>query len=201
MAFPFVFPGAYSVPQAVSADQYGWIHSPIPEAIVFSNSTSCTQTMFENNPLAYLQSINHNPIDLGDNLPNLTNTSGVAMAGKAAASALAQTWWAFPTWRETLSPSWNDPTRQVNDNKNFSGFGQPAGLTPRATNATGPSGFAGVGERRGPLAADEWTELVGHGAAVQPDSVAASAARLRWPRRKQCLHRRQTPLGSRRCGP
>ena len=25
-----------------------------------------------------------------------------------------QTWWGFPTWRETLSPSWTDPTVQVN---------------------------------------------------------------------------------------
>ena len=25
-----------------------------------------------------------------------------------------QTWWGFPTWRETLSPFWNDPTVQVN---------------------------------------------------------------------------------------
>ena len=46
-----------------------------------------------------------------------------------------QTWWGFPTWRETLSVNWNDPTRQVNDNVRLlvASFGQPNGLTPRPT--------------------------------------------------------------------
>ena len=30
MAFPFVFPGAYSRPQRLANDAYGWIHSPDP---------------------------------------------------------------------------------------------------------------------------------------------------------------------------
>ncbi len=46
-----------------------------------------------------------------------------------------QTWWGFPTWRETLSQHWNDPTKQVNDasgfGANLAAFGQPNGLTPR----------------------------------------------------------------------
>ena len=134
MPFPFVFPGAYSVPQALSNDAFGWIHAPSPYANVPQGGPlNCNTTAFDGSPLAYLQSINHNPIDLGDNLPTPTNpvpTGGVAVA----ATALLQTWWGFPTARETLSPSWNDPGRQVND---FNlGFAQPAGLTPRATNAT-----------------------------------------------------------------
>jgi hypothetical protein len=69
---------------------------------------------------------------LGDNLaiPD-SNTTPTAFSGSPK-----QTWWGFPTWRETLSFNWQDPTRQVNDNQNFTGgFGQPNGLTPRPTSA------------------------------------------------------------------
>ena len=135
MAFPYIFPGAYSAPQGVSADQFGWIHSPIPQAIVFSSSQNVSTTLFENNPLSYLQNVNHNQVDVGDNLPNYTNIGSATNAGPLTGNSLKQTWWGFPTWRETLSPSWNDPTRQVNDNSNFGNFGQPAGLTPRVANA------------------------------------------------------------------
>src|SRR5262249_38258911 len=75
---------------------------------------------FDTNPAGYLQNLNHNPLDLGDNLstPNQNN--------------YLQTWWGFPTWRETLSFAWVDPTRQVNDRRvGFAVYGQPAGLTPR----------------------------------------------------------------------
>ena len=34
---------------------------------------TCTATQFDSSPLAYLQSINHNPLDLGDNLPTPAN--------------------------------------------------------------------------------------------------------------------------------
>jgi hypothetical protein len=44
-------------------------------------------------------------------------------------SGYVQTWWGFPTWRETLSPNWTDPTYQINTN-----LTQPAGLIPRANN-------------------------------------------------------------------
>ena len=143
MPFPFVFPGAYSIPQFVTNDAYGWIHAPSPYALVATDSQDCTTYKFEDNPLAYLQSINHNPIELGDNLPTLYNTPNVN--GKAGANVIRQTWWGFPTSRETMSPSWSDPGRQVNDNVNFAGFGQPAGLTPRSTSfAKTASGLPGV---------------------------------------------------------
>ncbi len=118
LAFPYLFPGSYSAPQALGNDQYGWIHSPSPVA-----NFGGTAVTFDTSPLAYLNSINHNPLDLGDNLPTPTNPAGVS-------SPLAfQTWWGLPTWRETLSYYWNDPTRQVNDTT--LGFGQPNGLSPR----------------------------------------------------------------------
>ena len=117
LAFPYVFPGAYSCPQVLNVNNgsapYGWIHSPNPQ--VYSQSAN-SNIAFDVNPLGYLQGINHNPIDLGDNLP---------LPGSLAFNT--QTWWGFPTWRETLSPSWTDPTVQVNLAQ-----AQPFGLNPRS---------------------------------------------------------------------
>jgi hypothetical protein len=135
MGFPFVFPGAYSRAQGLpnAGDKCGWIHAPAPFANVQQPDGTGLATYFDgNNPLSYLQSINHNPLDFGDNLPtptnpeNITNGDGVAMK---------QTWWGFPTWRETLSPLWTDPTVQVNVGPNLLASGgaapqQPVGLVP-----------------------------------------------------------------------
>ncbi len=117
MAFPYVFPGAYSRPQTLGAapnytTNYGWIHSPEP--IVVDVNGNPQQYDVAAQTLPYLQNLNHNPIDLGDNLPLPSSGNG----GK-------QTWWGFPTWRETLSQFWTDPTWQVNTTTNL---GQPLGL-------------------------------------------------------------------------
>jgi len=134
MAFPFVYPGMYSVPQTLSnngAALAGWIHSPTPMAYV--NNSGVT---FDTNPLLYLTALNHNPLDVGDNLPIPPNQLG-----------FVQTYWGFPTWRETLSSAWNDPTYPLFGNtppnypSPFPGpatpptypFGQPNGLVPRST--------------------------------------------------------------------
>jgi hypothetical protein len=106
MAFPFLYPRAYSVPQALTNPAYGFIHSPDPEVnngVIFEGNAS-------GHTLDYLNNLNHNPLDTGDNVSILGN------------STYTQTWWGFPTWRETLSPnlnnptltSWNDPTYPVN---------------------------------------------------------------------------------------
>ncbi len=113
LAFPYIFPGAYSQPQnLVNGYQMGWIHSPTPAvgnpAATFDGPQG---------PLYYLQNMNHNPVDVGDNLP------------QPALHSEYQTWWGFPTWREMLSPVWNDPTVQVNVASS-----QPFGLTPLAAN-------------------------------------------------------------------
>ncbi len=120
MSFPFVFPGAYSRPQTLSTAAYGWIHSPEPD--VFYNGGP---VQFDASPLAYLQNVNHNPIDLGDNLPLPSSGSPGGF----------QTWWGFPTWRETLSLLWNDPTLQVNAIPS-----QPAGLAYILANSPLPAG-------------------------------------------------------------
>ena len=72
MAFPFVFPGAYSIPQTLTTAAYGWIHSPNPEVNIGSPSAPSVidQGNANGTTLGYLQSINHNPLDTGDNLPH-----------------------------------------------------------------------------------------------------------------------------------
>ena len=48
--------------------------------------------------------LNHSPLDLGDNLP----------IPNPATPAQLQTYFGWPTWRETLSPNWLDPFLPVN---------------------------------------------------------------------------------------
>jgi prepilin-type N-terminal cleavage/methylation domain-containing protein len=121
MAFPYIFPGAYSKPEpADPAGAYGngWIHSPNPDQHnPFANANATA--------LVYLQRLNHSPLDQGDNLPRPG-----PLPSQAQANTAFQTWWGFPTWRETLSANWTDPTVQVNDYVNNPN-GQPNGLHPR----------------------------------------------------------------------
>jgi prepilin-type N-terminal cleavage/methylation domain-containing protein len=135
--FPFVFPGAYSQAQSLSSgQQIGWIHSPAPYSYVPGSGGGCTGTQFDASPLAYLQSLNHNPLDLGDNLPTLTNAGPVTLPAKQPTTGEKTTWWGFPTWRETLSPAWTDPTIQINVGNNLATAAtptQPAGLVPLST--------------------------------------------------------------------
>jgi prepilin-type N-terminal cleavage/methylation domain-containing protein len=113
LGFPYVFPGAYTSPQTLSNNNLGyapgWIHSPTPS----SQDTAGNVYQFDgNSPFAYLNNLNHNPLDQGD---NLMPPPGGQMGPKPTG---AQTWWGFPTWRETLAGSfgnnplagWNDPT-------------------------------------------------------------------------------------------
>ena len=117
MAFPFVFPGAYSRPQVLNNKDAGWIHSPEP-IVADSSGNPHQYDGLSPQPLLYLQNLNHNPIDGGDNLPDPSSGLGGL-----------QTWWGFPTWRETLSPFWTDPTWQVNTN-----VSQPFGLAYQPAN-------------------------------------------------------------------
>ncbi|MDR3620332.1 MAG: prepilin-type N-terminal cleavage/methylation domain-containing protein [Paludisphaera borealis] len=118
MAFPYIFPGAYTQPETdISFPKVGWIHSPTPDQNTnrFSNGSASA--------LLYLQRLNHNPLDLGDNLYRPIASDGTF-----------QTWWGFPTSRETLSVGWLDPTWQLNLN----GGVQAPGLNPRdPTNVNG----------------------------------------------------------------
>ncbi|MDG3003328.1 PulJ/GspJ family protein [Paludisphaera mucosa] len=116
MAFPYIFPGAYSQPETDVAN-LGWIHSPVPDQTTNIVSAGAASA------LLYLQRLNHNPLDVGDNLyrPESGNNT-------------FQTWWGFPTSRETLSLGWQDPTVPPN----FNAGDQANGLSPRnPSNASG----------------------------------------------------------------
>ena len=75
MAFPYVFPGAYSRPQTLSGG-----------TTLTAGSTRRTRRSSiagdpvvayrRSEPLAYLQNLNHNPLDLGDNLPTPPTAAG-----------------------------------------------------------------------------------------------------------------------------
>ncbi len=96
---------------------------------------------FDTGGLTYLNALNHNPLDLGDNLPTPVNP---LPTNETAQIQPLQTWWGFPTWRETLSPNWTDPTVQVNvgpvrlaSNGGAVSPQPPAGLTYALLNVTG----------------------------------------------------------------
>lgn len=105
MPFPFIYPYAYTHPDnTVTASLAGWIHSPDP------GRTQGT--------IAGLNAMNHQPLDVGDSLPIPTTN---------------QTYWGFPTWRETMSPYWTFSASPVSQ---FGYAQQPPGLEPYAPNAT-----------------------------------------------------------------
>jgi hypothetical protein len=92
MAFPYIYPYAYSQPDPTGLQGLGWIHSPDPS----NHLSNVASTAYDpNNVYANsLNRLNHAPLDAGDSLP---------------APQLPQTWWGFPTWRETMSNNWQDP--------------------------------------------------------------------------------------------
>ncbi|SIO11695.1 prepilin-type N-terminal cleavage/methylation domain-containing protein [Singulisphaera sp. GP187] len=114
LAFPYLFPGAYSVPDSSaysgSLTGSGWIHSTDPSPNpAFANA------------LDQLSRINHSPLASGDSLNPPASTS-------------TQTWWGFPTWRETMLPRWTDPSVQVSSGS------QPDGLHPFVATANPAAG-------------------------------------------------------------
>ena len=119
MAFPYIFPGAYSQPDTFSGSTTGpgWIHGLDPSPSPAYSSS-----------LNQLLRINHAPLDSGDSY------IGPPVNGVLTPPGGTQTWWGFPTWRETLSPSWKDPTVTVQ-----SISGQPYGLTPFDASAPPPT--------------------------------------------------------------
>ncbi|WP_435005334.1 prepilin-type N-terminal cleavage/methylation domain-containing protein [Tundrisphaera lichenicola] len=107
LAFPFIYPGMFSHPETVAPYQLGagWIHSLDP-----SQTTYLTTY-----PNVYTG--NHAPLAINDNLP----TPDPTVPGQL------QTWFGFPTWRETLSVNWRDPVRGLGYNGSLS---QIPGLSP-----------------------------------------------------------------------
>lgn len=105
LAFPFVFPGAFSKGRYNLGTQswspvVGSIHGMYPPhaALTLPNGTIV--------PAYPPLRPNHSPMVDSDNLPTPSTD---------LSTGLQQTWWGFPTWRETASPVWTDPIKKIND--------------------------------------------------------------------------------------
>jgi prepilin-type N-terminal cleavage/methylation domain-containing protein len=120
MAFPYIFPGAYSVAD-FNTTNWGWIHTPDPSNPQGVGPGAGTFA----DRLAELNKLNHNPIEIGDSLPPPTGR---------------QTWWGFPTWRETMCQAWTDPWYSMCNVAAFTnGSAQPFGLNPFAPGTSTPT--------------------------------------------------------------
>src|SRR5262249_28924805 len=107
------YEGGYS---AAEPKALGPIHTPDP---------SLDPTL-----LADLRKLNHNPLDIGsgDSLP-------YPPAGTLGGTG-RQTWWGFPTWRETMDQNWAAPYWAVNDANR--GYGQFPALSILSTRLLPP---------------------------------------------------------------
>ncbi len=92
-AFPFIYPGMYSVPDGATLDGSGNVTPP-------STGLGLRHGLLPYNDPTLGLVINHAPVQGNDNLP----LGGI------------QTWWGFPTWRETMAGNgsgggvgWRDP--------------------------------------------------------------------------------------------
>jgi hypothetical protein len=103
LAFPFLYPHSYSQQDPYQASNgLGAIHSldPLQDTNGWIANTPVSRPFFG----SFLDPpYNHNPVDLGDNLP------------VPAAAGQLQTWWGLPTKVETMSPFWTDPVKRPND--------------------------------------------------------------------------------------
>ncbi len=131
MAFPYIYPYAYSQPEQNSFNNgLGWIHSPDP-----SNAA---------NTITKLLALNHGPLDIG-------------VGDSLARPGSNQTWWGFPTWRETMSPSWWDPLIHPGTGPFGNAAQQAFGLNPFPANTT----MASLGTNYKELLPPMTTNLVG----------------------------------------
>ena len=112
-------------------DAYGWIHSPMPSANV-PQAAGATAPRPNSTParcpISRASTTTRSTSATTCRRPTTRYPSGRRLAGIRPGGA-------FPTWRETLSPSWNDPTVQVNVATTPAATNsQPNGLAPRPTN-------------------------------------------------------------------
>lgn len=105
-AFPFLFPWMYSKPEAASLDTgtfgpVGNLHALDTGTIAGAIPPNATNVIF-----------NHAPVEIGDSLPVPT------------LATQRQTWWGFPTWRETASVAWQDPVYSLSAPSSTNSLGQ-----------------------------------------------------------------------------
>jgi type II secretory pathway pseudopilin PulG len=97
MAFPYIFPGMYSHPETVAPYSLatGWVHSLDPSHTTYKTANPFTGVA----PNLYT----------GNHAPLITGDIAAWTPSSVLANGQCQTWYGFPTWRETLSVNWRDP--------------------------------------------------------------------------------------------
>ncbi len=126
-SFPFLFPGMYSKPEAASLDSgafgpVGNLHALDINTVAGAIPPNSTGVIF-----------NHAPVEFGDSLPVPT---GVTQQ---------QTWWGFPTWRETASLAWQDPIYSPTSPSLTNTFGhQTSGLQYRSPSTAAVTNTVGL---------------------------------------------------------
>lgn len=111
MAFPYVFRGAYSVGDQAAINES--VHGLAPASSLTGSGTKASPNVYRPN---------HAPLASGDSL----ETPGTV-------TATPQTWWGFPTWRETLAPAWLEPVKRLNESISVGVFGQAPCLSWQAS--------------------------------------------------------------------
>ena len=140
LAFPYIFAGAYSAPDASIANGYGNLHglgpsgdpvlaagitsipSPPPYGFFFVNGRPFVASSINSTVAPFVLPFrpNHNPLETGDTLATPANVP---------VNPPLQTWWGFPTWNETASQNWTDPVFAINNPNNAVPFTQALGLS------------------------------------------------------------------------
>ena len=120
MPFPYIFPGMYSQPETIAPYSLaaGWIHSLDPSHTTYlmpNPYTGVAPNLFN-----------------GNHAPLITGDVAAWTPSPVIANGQCQTWWGFPTWRETLSPNWKDPVLGLNFATSPT---QQFGLSPLAPSA------------------------------------------------------------------
>ena len=132
-AFPFINPNMYSMPETASvfapslksisgltvSGNIGWLHAIDNRTIGGSPLNALT-------PIASDIVYNHAPLEFGDSIP------GPREVLPANTSHALQTWWGFPTFRETASGNYRDPIDGLATGSNYPGItgGSTATLAP-----------------------------------------------------------------------
>ena len=120
--FPYIFPALTRTRRLCRHDQFGWIHSPTPVCQRPGRQHTGRNVTSSTNALGVSSKHKPQPARPGRQQP-IPDKSTTPTGYRSP----LQTWWGFPTWRETLSVNWTDPTRQVNDNSTSWPSASPTG--------------------------------------------------------------------------
>jgi prepilin-type N-terminal cleavage/methylation domain-containing protein len=110
-AFPYIYPASFSKPDTTTGSSGVALDKLgwIRSAIVDGRINQC-------------------PLEQGDNL--------IVSPIASLPASNYQSWWGYPTWRETMSPKWADPYYKINYQNTFALGVQAPGIQPIAQTGT-----------------------------------------------------------------